>query len=469
MPAIDRPDAPLLMACTVGGSPRPVALSLARRRPDRVLFFASAESERGITARAEPPADPTAPGARDERGILQLCEAFGFPVPRDAWQVRIIPPQDLPGCVEAMRAALLEAWHAGGPPPRLLLEITGGTKLMTAALALAGQRLPCQYSYVAARPPGRDGRPTRTKGGLGVTLDGQECILYHPNPWDALGFQTVEDAALLFDGGQYEGAWRLLDRHIRRATDPVLRGRLAAWAHLCEGYAHWDQFRHRAARKALLAFVKRAASVLPDLGEPRQQLLVSQVQAHLDQLESLAVQESGPPLVADLLGTAFRRARTGRLDEAALCAYRAIEAAGQARLRAEHGLDARAVPLERVPAALREAWGEAGRPNRRLKLGCARAFALLDALGDPIGARFRQLGLDRDSRSALTARNESILGHGFRPLGPKGWKDLCFAALHLTGLREAELTVFPRLGLGAAGADGGADGQPYDIEQGTIA
>ena len=50
--------------------------------------------------------------------------------------------------------------------------------------------------------------------------------------------------------------------------------------------------------------------------------------------------------------------------------------------------------------------------NEKLKIALQEAFELLKHLGDPIGARFAELGWD-EKGSPLQVRNESIAGHGF--------------------------------------------------------
>ena len=74
------------------------------------------------------------------------------------------------------------------------------------------------------------------------------------------------------------------------------------------------------------------------------------------------------------------------------------------------------VPIERLPEALRVEWAGRAR-NGCVMLALKDAYALLTALGDDLGRRFGELELAHDQRSPLVARNQSILAHGFEPVG----------------------------------------------------
>ena len=58
---------------------------------------------------------------------------------------------------------------------------------------------------------------------------------------------------------------------------------------------------------------------------------------------------------------------------------------------------------------------------------------------------FKDLGLQDPQRSPLTARNQSILAHGFQPIGTNVFNQLWSAAVELGSFTEAELPTFPRL------------------------
>src|SRR5207248_7556061 len=103
------------------------------------------------------------------------------------------------------------------------------------------------------------------------------------------------------------------------------------------------------------------------------------------------------------------------------------------------------VPIERVPEPLRGQW--AARADEGVVfLGLQDAYALLDSMGDDLGARFKQLQLHDPQRSPLTARNQSVLAHGFERVSDNVFQKLWTAALQLASVQESDILSFPRIG-----------------------
>jgi hypothetical protein len=88
-------------------------------------------------------------------------------------------------------------------PAEVLVDYTGGTKTMSAALVLAGIEWFQQFSYV--------GGEQRDKSGLGVTIDGKERVLYAGNPWSELAVREIERARDLWADYQFEAAAGVLE------------------------------------------------------------------------------------------------------------------------------------------------------------------------------------------------------------------------------------------------------------------
>jgi len=172
---------------------------------------------------------------------------------------------------------------------------------------------------------------------------------------------------------------------------------------------------------------------------------IARLTSHLDEL--LATPRPGRHHVVDLLANAWRRQEEGRFDDAVARLYRAIEAVAQVRLAETHGIDStERVPLARVPENLRkrlEAQAEGG----YLRLGLQDAYALLAELGDSLGEKFRQAGLDGRG-SVLTVRNRSVLAHGFERVSEKTCNALWQTVLDLAAVKDEELPNFPRLSQG---------------------
>jgi CRISPR-associated protein (TIGR02710 family) len=357
------------------------------------------------------------------------------------------------GCVERLRGLTpeVERWLARGPDFAVVADFTGGTKCMSAALALQARRWPCRFSFV--------GGTERTKDNVGVVISGKEQVLHGSNPWDALGYQAVEDALVLFDQGAAGAAGRLLEQTLRNVEGPARKRELASLKCLVEAYDAWDRFEHREALNKLNEVQKYDNDLGAVLGRQRADQLRKTLDQHRAVLAHLTA-ESGPTpaRVQDLLANARRRGQEGRLDDAVARLYRAIEAVAQTRLREAHGIaDTSKVPLGHVPEALRAQWSSRAAKGT-IFLGLQDDYALLATLGDELGNKFLALGLADRDRSPLVSRNQSILAHGFDRASQKAFDQLWQSALALAGLNVADLPVFPRLGI--QGFQEGSSGGP---------
>lgn len=413
-----------LLICTVGGTPEPIVAALKHWQPRRVRFVPTPETRDQIADR-----------------ILPLAAAEDVPIDAGRYDLLELPDgQDLARCVDRLRELTpeVESWLARGEDFQVVVDFTGGTKCMSAALALQAHRWRCRFSYI--------GGQERTKDGVGVVVSGKEQVLHTHNPWDALGYQAVEEATTLFDQGAFAAVSKLLERTLRNIQTPARKRELQALKSLADAYDAWDRFEHR---EALGKFgdVQRYENDLSALmGRNPADALRRHTADHRAFLSTL-VGDAGPTAarVRDLLANARRRHAEGRDDDGVARLYRAIEAIAQARLREMYRIeDTSKVLLELLPEELRQIWASRAK-NGTVFLGLQDDYALLASLDDPLGAEFRQLGLDNRERSPLVGRNQSILAHGFSPVGDRPFRQLWGAALHLAAVTEAELPTFPHL------------------------
>jgi len=86
-----------------------------------------------------------------------------------------------------------------------------------------------------------------------------------------------------------------------------------------------------------------------------------------------------------------------------------------------------------------EARGEDG----TMKLALQDAYELLLHKQDPLGERFVHLGWN-SFKSPLSERNESIAGHGFKPVSSGVSDKLWEGALSLAEFSEADVFRFPK-------------------------
>jgi CRISPR-associated protein (TIGR02710 family) len=412
-----------LLICTVGGAPEPIVASILAHRPQRIVFAASPETKSTVAERIGP-----ALAAHESPFVLEPGR-FDF--------AEVSNAQSFAQCVREMRdthVRHVQPWLERGADYQVIVDFTGGTKCMTSALALAARRWNCRFSYV--------GGTERTKDGVGIVVSGREQIIHGANPWDALGFEAVDQAVLLFNHGDLGAAARLLDEAKQRAGESVKRG-LNTLHQLCEAYDLWDRFQHRDGRTRLQNVLKAPSDLLVWFPTSAHGLIRA-AESHVQWLDRLPHQSR--PFVCDLLGNADRCADRGRYDDAVARLYRVCEAAAQFRL-SELQLTEKPdgkILHERVPEPLRTEW--AGRVKQgSVTLGLQDDYSLLAAVNDPLGRRFGELALNERDRSPLNDRNNSILAHGQSPLSKRSYANLRDVLLQLLQLQPDEVPQFPVL------------------------
>jgi CRISPR-associated protein (TIGR02710 family) len=407
-----------LLVCTVGGTAEPIVAAVRYWKPARVLFVPSSDTK------------AIAESVTREEGLLQP----------GAWDIlELHDAQHFEECVQRIRRLdeQILAWTQKGVAYKVIADFTGGTKCMSAALSLVARRWACLFSYV--------GGTERTKGGTGIVVSGSEETRITQNPWDALGYQAIEDAGLLFDQHAFVPAANLLSEARKAADDDAVKRCLSTFHQLCEGYGLWDRFQHRDAIQRIGGVLKNAADVHTALGSNHADKVIRCIKGNELFLKQLVVTPRSRAIIGDLLANASRRQRETRYDDGVARLYRAVESIAQLTLAEHYGIpNTGEVDQESLPEALRARWAQRV-DDGKLQLGLQDAYALLDEFGDGVGKAFKDLQLNDPQRSPLVARNQSLLAHGFQPVGPNVFDQLWNAAVKLGGFTEAELPTFPKL------------------------
>lgn len=429
-----------LLICSVGGTPEPVAAAIRHWRPARVMFLCSEQTRASINI-----------------ALDAAATAGGLAIPPGCTDQTVLgDPQNLQQTLRDLRALdqHVQSWRQRGEEYAVVVDFTGGTKVMSAALALVARRWKCTFAYV--------GGQERNKNGVGVVVSGREAQLSQFNPWDALGYQAVEDAVTVFNHGGYAAAAHLLDGAMKYAEKPEVKRELSTLKAVVDAYAAWDRFDHKEAAQRFADALKNRndlAAIFPHEAPS----LLKRLEQHRDRVAKLTEQEE--PTVAwveDLLHNARRRAAERRFDDAVARLYRAVEALAQVRLREQHGVpDTKAIPLEKLPEPLRSEWAgraqsSAAAARQRISpdaaceespaqvrencvmLGLHDAFRVLKERGDELGRKFYELGLADNEKSPLVARNQSILAHGFQPVGETVYNQLDGKLRSLVSLGDAD-------------------------------
>ena len=324
----------------------------------------------------------------------------------------------------------------------MIVDITGGTKVMSAALALCARQWPCRYYYT--------GGTERGNNNVGIVVDGSEKEFETENPWDALGYQALEEFRLFFNANQFAAARLCAEEAKKRAGDEGIKKKFQAWETLASGYAAWESFDHATALTDLNSVAGKYANDMAANGDAiwggEQKNLACE---NIEQLTQLSGSRGQPTamMVFELLANAQRRGAEGRYDDAVARLYRCTEAIAQFRLLDRYKLDSGAVPLGKLPKSLQDKWSSRALDGM-LKLALQDDYALLRELGDDLGRKFTELGMAGE-KSPLSARNSSILAHGFIPISEKAYGRLlgCVQALaEALGGFEAGGINFPKIG-----------------------
>lgn len=384
----------------VGGTPAPILHVLRQYRPKHVWYFCSVGSR--------PLAD-------------EIHAQLDWHPDRDFIEVARF--EELGPCYLELRKAipgLLKKWRV--EPDQVLVDYTGGTKTMSAALVLAAVELFQHFSYV--------GGEQRDKGGLGIVLDGKARTLYQGNPWRELAIREIERAKDLWDACQFEAAAQVLCQVAPRVPT---RLRFEAFAELAEGMAA----RHRLDFHTAKSLLRKARGRLRLMFEGKPSGLLEFVHASLKICEECAATSANDALLRELLDNALRTARQGRYEDAAARLYRAIEMQGQLWLaEATNGLfvNGRCSPknVPNIPEQLRALPFCKPDEEGSIKFALEQTFYAVAVLGKeqakrivadlflPDGRRNPQSLL----RAATEKRNASILAHGVLPIGKDGFEQM---------------------------------------------
>lgn len=419
--------APRVMVCTVGGSPEPLRTTICFHRPSHVIYLASPESRCTIRANIE----------------ADLEWHIG-----DTQIVTLGNVQDIVQCVRGMREGIAQALRDMSLPEEtpLIADITGGTKIMSAALALVMVEFKSRFSYV--------GGCARTKDGLGIVKAGTETVVQDANPWDVLALREARALAHSFNNAQFADALTTAQTLAENMDDAGKRKFYGAIAAMVQGYMLWDSFDHKAA----LGYLRQAHDRLAPyaVGNTRLEKLRSGLQQDVERLEIVhedakrlcntsaqPTDEMGNAYLRDLLGNARRRAEGGHYDDAVARLYSAIEKCAKCALWARHGIDNGHVQPEQVPASLQEEWLSSLEADGTARVGLEKSFQLLAALDDPLGKDF--LASRHDLKKVLEYRNNSLLAHGYVPIGKDKYEKLLAVALNFLRTDTAGLPVFPRI------------------------
>lgn len=406
---------------TVGGTPQPLIKTILEHRPLFVCFLASHDSV---------------------EVIAKVKEGLGEFHIRD----RKVIVDDVNDLVESYTKALQCVRHIEAEnisPDDVIVDYTGGTKSMSVAVGLACISRGYRFSYV--------GGTERTKGGLGVVVDGSEQIRTGLSPWALFAVEERRRVADLFNTYQFAAANSILQALVKRnVIPPADQALYQALQKLCLAYSAWERFAHRETVDHLVEGEKLLAACVEIGGRNEYAGALAAVRENVSFLRELQNASYGfqypcRELVDDLLANAARRAEEGKYDDAVARLYRTLELAGQIAL-AEPPLRIKSssdVPESSIPEPLRDEYKRRYTDSRdgKIKLPLFAVFRLLGEVGHSMGLAFKQY--EESLQDILSSRNASILAHGLTPVKPSTYESLRDKLCAM--LNRQSSVKFPRL------------------------
>jgi CRISPR-associated protein (TIGR02710 family) len=414
-----------ILVCTVGGSPEPIVKAIAARRPDRVVFLCT--TREGETAGSDVqvlgPVPPPPPGREAGYDPRPIPERAGLAP--GSWEIVTVPADD-PDTAFWRARELLRELHDREPDAAIAVDYTGGTKSMTAGLMLAAvaDPRPVAIQFIGGARPDLVRVVSGTERPLSIAID------------TILAERALADADRAFARFAYDEAAALLAPWAepglaRRGLPQVLEARLARAHGLARGFSAWDRFAHGEALELLRPLEQEpaAARLLP----PLERLAANASRTERADGRKRWLPPEDPLLPLDIWRNACRRAAQGRFDDAIARAYRVVEATVQWILWTECRIDTYRVARGQISSELFAELDRRG-TGGALKVGLEQGLDIVRHelrehwLTNLLGPK--ELNEKKSKQTSQMkrlidwkeSRNQSILNHGFEPLGAGEWE-----------------------------------------------
>ncbi|WAA09846.1 TIGR02710 family CRISPR-associated CARF protein [Fervidibacillus albus] len=393
-----------LLILSVGSTFEPLVLSIDAVQPKKVVFLYTKESEKNID---------------------KIDEFINFrPTQMKMYEVDHINPEKI-----YQRIKEISLQNEG---KKIGIDFTGGTKAMSAGMAMAGGMIGADLFYIASKWNKLTRKPE----------PGSERLKILKNPYELFGDIEIERAQELWSQGEYFAASVLLEEVYKKLPEQYEYRVLAA---LGKAYSSWEVFNIKAAYEHLHFVTNEGVSHLSRLGKP----IFSEKDLHIlkKQLEILKVYKEKnlgkdiplktvqdvhfmKNLILFFKNLAVKEEEQKRYDIASLYYYRMIEVIGQHRIArfdintsnpdySNLKMNQKSI-LEKINALLKQSKLKQEFHSLPEKLALADTHLLLYVLNDPIAKRVSPSKL----RDASEARNYSILAHGFLTIDEEIFKKI---------------------------------------------
>lgn len=415
-----------VLLVTVGGSPEPILQAHHAHQPDELIFICSgppcpAPSLEQVIGAGTPCLHQLGDGRQQWRPNLVTQLALQDFQPQ--LQILALPDPDDLNAIHQQLQAFCRSLRDRFSQLELIGDYSGGTKSMSAALAMVLLDQGGAMSLVR----GERSNLVRIERSDGIRPVGMASL--------RLQRLLLEQLPLLLADHFYDRAAQVLRewRNLHHQSADAITLQTSVELDAClEVLMLWDRFRWEEA-------LQRSSGCL--LGGHFPELIAwwERVVAAGRWLRDNEPQPgvTGYELVQDLLLNAERRGRRGWYDDAVARLYRALELLAQTYIQLEKELDHRTFwDDEQIRRDCRE-WSI--RPGVSGLYWWLRQTEGDLGLGGSAARQWHQL------RALLSARNDSLLGHGLEPVRQNEWQALQQRVTNLvtTALQESGCTQGP--------------------------
>jgi CRISPR-associated protein (TIGR02710 family) len=387
-----------ILFVTVGGSHQPILTSIKSLNPDRVIFICSAGDQ---GSKSQVIGDCTPCEVRKGTEIVDRLPNIptqanlGSKFQQATDLVVLDDLDNLADCYQKIVAKIQEIQRTS-PSSKIKADYTGGTKTMTASLAIAALHYKVELHLT-----------TGARVDLIRVEEGEMTDRVQVTP---LLVQQAIDHYLPVFLKQYNYSGAITQLTQLPSIGEIASGQkrtIQVLKDICQGFEAWDRFDHAAAMTSLknyrqypeiesgLVFLQKVIDSRKEITENRQ--------------PNLSTERHGYEIVQDLLLNADRRATQNRYDDAVGRLYRALELLAQVRLWQQYQIRTGNLDISKLPESIKNNYQNHG------KLGLFESYQLLAQINsDPIGKLYQQY--EQDIEQVLRKRNNSLFAHGFRPI-----------------------------------------------------
>ena len=331
--------------------------------------------------------------------------------------------------------AIMDFYAEWNEPDKIALGITGGTKVMSSAAAMAGAILGADIYYVH----------TEVKNILNKPVPCSEYLRLLDNPYIVFGDFEIEKAKSLYEVHDYAGAQRIFNELEREVGDVNQAIVYETYRYLCTTYEDWDNLDTGKAGSVLDNLLKilmdyprsedlRHLHDYQDCLEKQREAL-KHLQSFIKEPQLALKRPNGFHFAFTLYHNALRREAQGKLDMACLILYRLLEWIAQQRL-AEYRINTKTPNYseleDKTNDELLRLYNEKRKevyptnvdgsetqdlPELPSKIALVDGFLILGALEDEV-VEDLDWGV---FRNVVDTRNQSIFAHGMKKIEKKSY------------------------------------------------